>query len=229
MSKYLDFFDECYYINRAERQDREELFIKRAFEVGILPKRQEAVIPSAEYVKPLYDGHEDNTRMEKISCTLSHQSIVSYAKENSLKNVLIFEDDCVFLEGFKEKLQLVVNDLKGCEWDLLYLGGEPNNYLHEVTENLYMMKYDGGIYANHAYAVNSTFYDKFLCVEANKVAVIDIFLINMGSQYRKIYASSELLAVQDYTYSDLWHYMTNSQNLMINGWEKYIRNGIKLN
>jgi GR25 family glycosyltransferase involved in LPS biosynthesis len=229
MSKYLDFFDECYYINRAERQDRSESFLKRASEVGITPKRQEAVKPEPEYVKFLYEGHKDVTRAEKISCTLSHQAIIREAKNNNYDCVLIFEDDCLFLEDFKEKLSKSVFELKNFDWDILYLGGEPNNIMNQVSENLYTMKQLGGIYTTHAYAVNNTFYDTFLSVEANRVDVIDIFLLNMSNDRRKLFATSDLLAVQDCTYSDIWHYMTNSQNIMINGWEKYIKNGVKLN
>jgi glycosyl transferase family 25 len=228
MSKYLDFFDGVYYINLPERTDRKELFESRSAALGMNAIHFEGVKPEPEYVKMMYDGQIDPTRSQKIGCTLSHQAIVREAKEKSLKNVLIFEDDCLFLDGFTDKLIASIDELEGLDWDLFYLGGEPNNYMHQVSEHLYMMKNDGGIYATHAYAVNSSFYDKFLNVEANTVSVIDIYLLNMQSDVRKLYATSEILAVQDATYSDIWHYMTDSQQLMIDGWNKYIKNGIKL-
>ena len=229
MGRYLEFFDECYYINRAERQDRSEAFIKRAFEVGILPKRQEAVKPEFEYVKYLYEGHEDITRAEKISCTLSHQSIIQEAKNNNYDCILIFEDDCLFLDNFKEKLSKSIFDLKNFEWDIFYLGGEPNNYLHQISDSLYTMKERGGIYCLHAYAIHKRFYDKILSIEANKISILDNYILNMSSEERKLFAPSEILAIQDYTFSDIWHYMTNSQDLMINGWNKYIKNEINSN
>lgn len=229
MGKYLDFFDECYYINRAERQDRSEVFIKRAFEVGILPKRQDAVKPEPEYVKFLYEGHQDITRAEKISCTLSHQAIIQEAKNKNYDSVLIFEDDCLFLQNFEENLRKSVFELNNFQWDILYLGGEPNNYLHQVNDNLYTMKERGGIYCLHAYAIHKRFYDRILSIQANKISILDNYILNMSSEERKLFATSEILAIQDYTYSDIWHYMTNSQNIMINGWDKYITNGIKLN
>jgi GR25 family glycosyltransferase involved in LPS biosynthesis len=226
MTKYLDFFEGVYYINLAKRTDRKDLFEKRAAELGINATRFEAIVPQPEYVKMLYEGHEDITRAQKIGCTLSHQGVILEAREKGLKNVLIFEDDCVFLEGFNEKLSLSVRELEHFEWDLLYMGGEPNNYMHQVSENLYMMKNSGGIYTTHCYAVNERFYDRMLDFEANKVGVIDTVLLNMPN--KKLFATKELLAIQDTTYSDLWLNMTNSQNTIINGWIKYISNGIKL-
>lgn len=226
MSKYLDFFEGVYYINLAQRTDRRELFEKRTAKLGINATRFEAIVPQPEYVQMLYEGHEDNTRAQKIGCTLSHQGIIRLAKEKGLKNVLIFEDDCLFLEGFNDKLSLSVRELEGFEWDLFYGGGEPNNYMHQVSENLYMMKNSGGMYATHCYAVHERFYETVLSYEANKVAVIDTLLMHICGV--KMFASAELLAVQDCTYSDIWHYMTNSQKLMMEGWNRYIKNGIKM-
>lgn len=227
MTRYLDFFEGVYYINLAQRKDRRELFERRSAKLGITATRFEAIVPDPEYVQMLYDGQEDTTRAQKIGCTLSHQGIIRLAREKGLKNVLIFEDDCLFLEGFNEKLSLSVRELEGFEWDLFYGGGEPNNYMHEVSENLYTMKNSGGMYATHCYAVHERFYDTFLSFEANKVAVIDIMLMHIKE--KRLYASAELLAVQDCTYSDIWHYMTNSQKLMAEGWNRFIKNGIKLN
>lgn len=229
MAKYLDFFDECYFINRAERLDRAESFLSKANSVGINPIRQEAIKVEPEYVKFLYEGHEDITRAEKISCTLSHQAIIQDAKNKNYDCVLIFEDDCLFLDGFKENLENCVLELPKFEWDILYLGGEPNNYLHQVSENLYTMKSRGGIYCLHAYAIHKRFYDKILSVPANKISILDNYILNMNSDERKLFATSEILAIQDYTYSDIWHYMTNSQNIMMRGWDKFIKNGFKIN
>jgi len=222
MSKYLSFFDAVFYINLPSRNDRNDLFLERAKDLGIPAERFEGIIPDGDYVKPLYDGHIDPTRTQKIGCTLSHQAVVRKAKEKGYENVLIFEDDCVFLDGFTDKLKACVQELIDFKWDLFYLGGEPNNYMHQVSRNLYTMQERGGIYATHAYAVNNTFYEQMLKVEANNVSVIDIYLLNLPNELRKLYASSELLAVQDETYSDIWNCMTNSKKLMVDGWNKYI-------
>lgn len=223
MSKYFNYFEDAFYINRLERTDRNEAFLKKAYKVGLYPKRQLAVEPEGDKIRLLYEGHVDITRKEKISCTMSHQAIISKAKENKLKNVLIFEDDCLFLDGFKETMYKVGEELGQFDWDILYMGGEPNNYLEQVSENLYTMKERGGIYCLHAYAINHTFYDKVLSADASRISILDNYILNMSNHERKLFATSELLAVQDYTYSDIWNYMTDSDKLMINGWDKYIK------
>lgn len=228
MGKYLGYFDCVYYINLLSRTDRKDLFEKRAAQLGINAIRFEAILPKADEVKMLYAEHIDPTRSEKIGCTMSHQAIIREAKERGLQNVVIFEDDCLFLEDFTQNLTRSVNELKGFDWDLFYMGGEPNNVMHQVSENLYKMENEGGIYTTHAYAVNSCFFDRILSVNPNHVSVIDTLLLNIKSSERRLFASAELLAVQDETYSDIWHYITDSQQLMIDSWDKYIKKGIKL-
>lgn len=159
---------------------------------------------------------------------MSHQAVIAEAKSRGLQNVVIFEDDCVFLDGFIEHLSKSVEELKQFDWDLFYMGGEPNNMMEQVSENLYTMKNQGGIYTTHAYAVNSCFYDRILEINPNHISVIDSYLLNIKPHERNLFATAELLAVQDATFSDLWHYITDSAQIMRDGWEKYIKNGIKL-
>lgn len=228
MAKFLDFFEGVYYINLPARTDRKALFEGRAAKLGIEATWFEAIVPDPSIVTPLYEGHEDPTRAQKIGCTLSHQAVIREAKRRGLKNVLIFEDDCVFLDGFLEHLTKSVDELRSFEWDLFYIGGEPNNTMEQISENLYTMKTQGGIYTTHAYAVNSCFYDRILEVNPSHISVIDSFLLNLKTHERNLFATAELLAVQDSTFSDIWLYMTDSAQLMRDGWDKYIKNGIKL-
>lgn len=228
MDRYLEFFHFSAYISRVSRTDRREAFERRAEMVGLKPHWFKAVEVPKEEATPLYEGHIDITRAEKIGCSLSHQEIIRYAKEHNFENVLIFEDDCLFYKPFRQNLQRAVCELNQFEWDILYLGGEPNNIMHQVSENLYTMNNQGGIYCLHAYAVHQRFYDKILAIDAYKMPEIDVVILNMMSHYRRLYATRELLAVQDYTFSDLRLYMTDSEKLMVRGWDKYITNGIKL-
>ena len=38
-----------------------------------------------------------------IGCTLSHLNILKYAQEKNLENIVVFEDDCVFVDDFNQK------------------------------------------------------------------------------------------------------------------------------
>ena len=135
-----------------------------------------------------------------------------------LTNVLIFEDDCVFYDGFKEKAKIYVNELKNMEWDLFYFGGLCIQKCTSITTNLFRVH--GGLYGAHAYAVNHTYYDKILATNSYP---IDVLYSNCNYPKIKVIVGSELLAIQDSSYSDLWgYYPTEREADMKRGWEKFV-------
>lgn len=225
MDKYLGYFDAVCYINLDRRQDRRELFEEQIAKVSINAIRFSGVEAQDSDVKYLYEGHLDPTRKQKIGCTLSHQAIIRWAKENEKENVLIFEDDCLFLDVYQQKIQLIANELKDVDWDILYLGGEPNNYCTSITDNLATIN-RGGVYCLHAYAVNRKFYDKMLLPKANEISLMDIHILNMDDTYRKCFLSRDLLTIQRDTYSDLWDTITNSSEIIKNSWDKFVPKSI---
>jgi len=221
MSKFLGYFDDVYYINLDYREDRRKLFEQRSLDTGINAKRFSGIVPEDGLYDKIESNQKDTRRKWKVGCTLSHQAIVREAKERGLGNVLIFEDDCIFLDGFITKAQLCVNDLKEQEWDLMYFGGQPNQYATYCTDNLGQIK-NGGIYSTHAYAINHSFYDKMLNVGPEHFDTIDILYLNYESSQRNLFVSKDILAIQDVTYSDLWDTYVNSQEYTKNDWDKYI-------
>ena len=102
-NRYLDFFEDSYYINLNHRIDRKELFEKRSREVGITANRFSAIEPREEDCPLLPSSVGETRRKYKVGCSLSHQGIIKIAKERNLENVLIFEDDCIFLENFENE------------------------------------------------------------------------------------------------------------------------------
>jgi hypothetical protein len=51
---------------------------------------------------------------------------------------------------------------------------------------------------------------------------IDILYLNYESSQRNLFVSKDILAIQDFTYSDLWDTYVNSQEYTKNDWDKYI-------
>ena len=220
--KYLDFFDDCYYINLNHRVDRKDLFERRSSEVGINAIRFIGVEPKEEDCPLLPTALMETRRKYKVGCTLSHKRIVELANERNLENVLIFEDDCIFLDGFQEKVKKCVDELRNIDWDIIYFGGEVNNHCVNVSENLVKVE-NGGVYCTHAYAVNKKFYHAFINMNEHHVDVIDIFLLNYSVNNRKYILSRELLAVQDAIHSDIQNQQTNGATMhMINSWNKFV-------
>lgn len=212
----LDYIEKAYYINLDCRTDRKELFEQRTKELGISVQRFPAVMVNPEDIK---NPHGDKYWHNKVSNFYSHTAIIKEAKELGLKNIWIFEDDCVFTQGFMEKAQNCINDLKEIEWDMFYFGGEPNNQTIYHSDNI--VKTDG-VYGAHSYLVNHTFYDKILSF--NLVNGIDILYLNFHTSDKKYYLSREILCNQDgQFYSDIWGQSIIRDEVYKNAYKLYVK------
>jgi len=62
------------------------------------------------------DNHHDG-------CARSHRAVIAEAKRRGLANVLVVEEDAIFLDDTLAVLARALEQLDGRAWDLLYLGG----------------------------------------------------------------------------------------------------------
>jgi len=200
---YLDYFEKAFYINLDNRTDRKILFEQRTNDIGLnIPRYsgvslKESEVPVNEYFK------SDPRRHFKVSCTLSHFSIIKMAKKNDWKNILIFEDDCIFCPGFMDKIDSCIEELKYHPWNLFYMGGEPNQVVLPLSKHLRLCPSHGGIYGTHAYAINNTFYDRILKIDPIQYPAIDIIYLHQPD--RTYILTKDLLVTQDdNSESDLW-------------------------
>ena len=218
-------FDAAYFLNLDSRPDRREKFLVRAKQAGLLnPIRFPAVTPTNEECLP-DPFNQGDKRKYKVGCTLSHMGAVRLAKERGLKNVMVFEDDCVFLPGFMDTVTKCAQELENMPWSVIYFGGEPNNHCKPLTENIYTIP-NGGVYCMHAYAVNHTYYDTFLAIPPLSVDVIDIALLNHSIHIRNFMLSKKMVATQeDFDFSELeQHNLKAATDIMLRGWDKYVTN-----
>lgn len=233
MPKVLNFFDDAYYINLDSRTDRKIKFEKNSEDLGLLVKRFSAYKPKINEIPPMAmmvldtyypksnplvreDQHRKMTA--ELGCCLSHRAVVKEAKDRGLNNVLIFEDDCIFLPEWKSEIEKVVNDLKTIEWDLIYFGGNLTTPILNITENLGSVT--GPVWAAHAYAVNRSFFDTIIDVDVNQLHfwMYDVFLISNWST-KKYIASKKILCVQDSDWSDITGRHTGTDHeVMIDEW-----------
>lgn len=235
-NKVLGFFDDAYYINLDYRVDRKEKFEARTAELGFQAKRFSAIqidvndVPATLKAELDACHDKDQPHFEKyrrrkaneVSCCLSHMAIVKEAKERGLENVLIFEDDCMFLPAWKENIKQVLEEVKDKDWSIIYFGGELNNEAHSISPNLALAK--GGVYCCHSYAINKKLFDPIINLDLNWCYIIDVFLINYDGNSRKYIVPKKLMTVQESNYSDLRGHNTNiSAEWMISSWEKYIK------
>lgn len=171
MNNSFDFFDAIYCINLDERTDRWEHSCDQFKILGIYDKvkRFSAIKPEHderwERPTPWGRGKYSYPRKGAVGCAESHKAIISLAKQQNLKNVMVFEDDFLVTdENWNENLENSIRDIKSCQWHTFYLG----YHLHDswnleinLTDNLsrILSKKHRGIRLTTAIAYNSIIFD----------------------------------------------------------------------
>jgi GR25 family glycosyltransferase involved in LPS biosynthesis len=234
--QYKNFFSDAYYINLDHRTDRREGFERRAAAVGLVPHRMPGVVFAeenfppgiAQYYSSVSDvGTENWKRSRKkkcaeLGCAYSHVAVIEDAKRRGLQNVLVFEDDCVFLDTWNQHIDDVVGTMRSLDdnWDLLYFGGEFSGDV-TVDPQQTLGKISGGLYCLHAYAINSRFYDTLLQYDPDRCAQIDVLLVNSNST---TYFPIHTMAVQQaFIASDITlETVSTSEQEQIARWNKKI-------
>ena len=211
----LNYIQKAFYINLDYRTDRKEAFEKRVSDLGIPVERFAATKLNPDEIN---NPTNDSNWHGKVSNYNAHKSVIRKSKELELQNVWVFEDDCVFVDGFLEKAQKCIDDLRQVEWDMFYFGGEPNKKTIYHSENI--VKTDG-IYGAHSYLVNHTFYDKILNYDL--VNGIDILYLNYPTYDKNYYLSREILCNQDGEfYSDIWAQTIKRDEVYQNAYKLYV-------
>jgi GR25 family glycosyltransferase involved in LPS biosynthesis len=212
----FDYFDGGFYLNLDKRTERRDTFEKRSKEAGFEVERFSAIQLNEEDVPNPHNGVNWHI---KISCTYSHFEMIKEAKHRGWKNCLIFEDDCLFEEGFADKLKICIDELKDIRWDIFYMGGEPNDICESISPNL--AKCLGGMYGTHGYAINESFYDRMINTPYTH-GVIDTVYLNQSD--RTYIVAKELLVLQDDNFeSDLWGGKIKREQQYRNTYKKWMQ------
>ena len=212
----FNYFDGGFYLNLDKRTERKEAFESRSKEAGFQVERFPAIQLKEQDVPNPFNGVNWHI---KISCTTSHFEMIREAKRRGWKNCLIFEDDCIFEEGFMDKVKICIEELKDMKWDIFYMGGEPNGVCESVSTNL--AKCTAGMYGTHAYAINESFYDRIINIP-HSIGVIDT--LYMSQPNRTYIVAKELLALQDDNFeSDLWGGKIKREQLYKETYKKWIQ------
>lgn len=158
MSNPFDYFDEIYCINLDHRVDRWQHAQEEFKKVDILDR-----IQRFSAIK-----HTDG----RIGLIQSNLEIIKKAKEKKLNNVLIFEDDFEFLvQNPLEVLQTSLDQAKGINWHLFYLGANTHEKLIKFKPNLILLK---NAFATHSLAYSKLAYDHYIN-KYDKIQSIKVF------------------------------------------------------
>ena len=138
-----DIFDRIVVLNLDKRTDRLEHFDKQAKELGFTYQRFAA-----------FEGNPPEFTL-RDACKKGHQAIMKQAIDDGINNLLIFEDDALFVEDFNAKLADVYSKIPK-DWDMFYLGA-----WHHVSK-----PYAEGIvemvdnWSAHAYGISKNYLPK---------------------------------------------------------------------
>ncbi len=185
-------FEKIYCINLNKRPDRWEE-VQGEFKKHSIDVERFAAI----------EGNPNNTStkiaMGHVGCVLSHYNIVKEAKEKDLDQVLIFEDDVVFIKGLQEKFEEIISQVPD-DWDMLYFGGNHNGIpLEMITDNVAKVE---KTYTTHAYAIRKPVYDVVLKMFPKLKHEVDVMYSLLQSSFN-CYVFRPHLAWQRDGYSDI--------------------------
>jgi len=191
MNNPFDYFENIYCINLDRRTDRWEQVQKEFESVGILNRvHRFSAIESP-------DG--------RLGLIKSFLAIFKIAKNEKMKNILIFEDDVKFINNPLEHLQKSISQISDIKWSMFYLGANTHEKLIRVKPNVCLLR---NAFSAHAVAYSENLYDKIIHRFENTNSVKSMSDIN------DVYFSSlqndnialvvnPIIATQRPSYSDL--------------------------
>jgi len=127
MKTLNDYFSKIYCINLDKRTDKYKDCLKEFKKIGIEVERVSAIDGTPIFKPGL------NTKAGAYGLFLTNLNIIQNALTNNYKNILILEDDVMFIDNFNELFNEKIESLPD-DWHLLYLGG--NNYFELGKFNL---------------------------------------------------------------------------------------------
>ena len=143
------YFDAIYCITLdADSSSFEKMYrVLNALEIGASVRIYKAVVTADYY----HSGR-----------TLSHRSIISEAMLQELDNVLVFDEETIFLEETPALLLRSIEELKRREWNLLYLGGDGGEQNSPLAAGCRYLSVAQRSIPTHAVAYNKQVFEKIL-------------------------------------------------------------------
>ena len=105
------FTDKKFIINLKRRPDRKAHILEQMEKHGMSNYEIFEAIDANDIEETLVSKTADKWTKEQLACLRSHLAVIKKAKESNLDYVTILEDDCVFVDNFKEQYEKVVSQL----------------------------------------------------------------------------------------------------------------------
>lgn len=152
------------------------------------------------------DGNDlvNNTKLKSGMFGLINTYLKIYDdwKLKGSENILIIEDDCVFVDDFNQKLQLYMDNIPN-DWEMLYFGANHNYHVGHKTEKIndYCIKLNNS-YSAHCVVLKSHVFEELINNIKNFTVENDVMMAKLQTKYNA-YSSIPNLTSQLPNFSDI--------------------------
>ena len=198
MSIFEQYFEKVYCINLDKRTDRWDK-VTKIFNDNNIDNvvRYSAVDGNELNLNNL--SYNNKLLKGELGILETHRKLISEAKEENLKTILIMEDDVYFtneLKYFDEYMSKLPDD-----WDMLFIGG---NHIYgespiKINEKILKLNHTVAI---HCLALKNTMFDVVLEVTKRRIKQIDAYYADLQKSYNG-YCFTPNMALQYEDYSDI--------------------------
>ncbi len=194
--------EKIYCINLDERPDRWKRVQKEFKKIAVKVDRFPAIRKLPGY----------------IGCKESHLEVLRLCK--GYKYFMILEDDVFFLPGAKQNLELAMSQLPE-NWDMLYLGCNPQEKLEKFSSNLYRVN---NSWTTHAMIFNNqnNIVETILANESLEKK-IDVLYADYIQPVFDCFVAFPIVATQYNSVSNIVKGEVDYYNTIINGFKKNTR------
>ena len=194
------------YINLERDKEKNKSMIEKLDKLDFCNYKHFNAIVGVEVYKQLLEEDKIYKRNDRIylnnhmvGCWQSHLTIWQEMIDNSMAQLLIFEDDCIFKENFTEKFYKTMELIKDREFDILYLGYSGTNVI--LDKDLHLISH-GCPRTTHCYILTLSGAKKLV----NKLSRINFPIDElMGTMFNRKeligYRTSELLVWQPWQWN----------------------------
>ncbi|WP_019506527.1 hypothetical protein [Pleurocapsa sp. PCC 7319] len=195
MNNPFDYFEEIYCINLDEKIERWEKVKQEFKKIGIEDKVKR------------FSAVRDEVGGRAIAGS-SHLAVIKMAAQKKLKNILIFEDDLIFIKWNEKYMYNAINNLP-IDWKVFnigysFVGKDAKIKFHHISDNLIKVERGSDVRGNHTYAINHNAYQYFIDNFSTTIAewkrdndakrsYLDLWLANNFDRYCLV----PLFSVQD--------------------------------
>ena len=177
-----DIFNKVYLLNLDRRKDRYQKMKERLYYVDIKQFSRFSAFDGNDFMyKNQYLQYQLSKKNKGIgknipssgswAILLSMKNLIIDAIHFKYKNILVFQDDLIFIKDFKRKLITMFNHISHLEWKLLYLGASNHywaKFKSSVKKNSIVYHPNGYCDGAFAVAINHSIFQEIL-IEIDKM------------------------------------------------------------